>query len=68
MPAWLRSALTTFATVLIGLVPVSALLDGDISWAQSALAAAALAGLRTLFAALDPGQPLYGVGAEVGDE
>ncbi len=69
MPAWLRSALTTFAATFIGLVPVTALVGGDVSWIQSAAVAAGLAALRTLLAAVDPGQPLYGVGGgETGDE
>lgn len=70
MPAFVRSALTTFAATFIGLVPVTALVGGDVSWLQSAAVAAGLAALRTIIAALDPGQPLYGVGSgpEIGDE
>lgn len=64
MNAALRSALTTFLVTLISLVPVSALVGGDVSWAQSALVAAGLAALRTLVAAVDPGQTSYGIGSE----
>lgn len=60
----IRSALTTFLVTLIGLVPISALVDGDVSWAQSAIAAAALATVRTLVAYIDPGNTAFGYGAE----
>jgi hypothetical protein len=65
MPAWLRSALTTFIVTFIGLVPVSALVGGDTSWVASAATAAILATLRTVVAAVDPGNTSYGIGASV---
>jgi hypothetical protein len=64
MPAWVRSALTTFVVTFIGLVPVSALVGGDTSWVASAATAAILATLRTIVAALDPGNTSYGIGSE----
>ena len=64
MPAWVRSALTTFVVTFIGLVPVSALVGGDTSWVASAVTAAILATLRTVVAALDPGNTSFGVGSE----
>lgn len=64
MPAWLRSALTTFITTLLGLIPVAAIVDGDFTWAGAAITAAVISAVRTTVAALDPGQPLYGIGAD----
>ena len=61
--ALIRSFLTTFLTVFIGLIPVTALVDGDWTWLVAALSSAGLAALRTLVAYLDPGMTLYGVGA-----
>jgi hypothetical protein len=58
--AALRSFLTTFLTVFIAAVPLAAALEGDFTWAGAAAASALVAALRTLLAALDPGQPLYG--------
>lgn len=60
MPYVLRSFLTTFLVVLLGVVPVA--YTADWSWLPAALYAAGLASLRTLVAALDPGMPLYGNG------
>ena len=60
--AALRSFVTTFIAVFAASVPLSAALDGDFTWAGAAAAAAGVAALRTLVAALDPGQPLYGTG------
>jgi hypothetical protein len=57
-----RSFATTFVSVFVASVPVAALLSGDWSWVQAAAASALIAALRTVIAALDPGQPLYGVG------
>jgi len=68
MPLILRSALTTFLVTLLGLVPVTALLGGDISWLQSALSAAILATLRTLVAYIDPGNTSFGIGATDGTD
>jgi hypothetical protein len=65
MPAWLRSALTTFIVTFIGLVPVSALVGGDTTWVTAAVTAAVLSTLRTIVAAIDPGNTSYGVGAPV---
>lgn len=65
MPAWIRSALTTFVVTFIGLVPVSALVGGDTTWITAAVTAAILATLRTLVAAIDPGNTSYGIGAPV---
>ena len=59
----LRSFVTTFVTVFVGTIPIASLLAGDWSWASAAVASALIAGLRTAVAALDPKQPLYGVGA-----
>lgn len=64
MPAWVRSALTTFIVTFIGLVPVTALVGGDTTWVTSAATAAILATLRTLVAAIDPGNTSYGIGSE----
>jgi hypothetical protein len=65
MPLWLRSALTTFVVTFIGLVPVTALLNSDTTWVTSAVTAAVLATLRTVVAALDPGNTSFGVGAPI---
>ncbi len=67
MPAWIRSALTTFITTLLSLIPVAALVDGDFTWTGAAITAAVIAAVRTTVAALDPGQPLYGIGVPEGD-
>ena len=64
MPAWVRSALTTFITTLLSLIPVAAIVDGDFTWAVAAITAAVIAAVRTTVAALDPGQPLYGIGSD----
>ena len=58
--AALRSFVTTFVAVFAAAVPLSAALDGDFTWAGAAASAALLAAVRTVLAALDPGQPLYG--------
>lgn len=65
MPVFVRSALTTFVTAFVALVPLSAVVSRDFSWVQSAAIAAALATLRTIVAALDPGNTAYGVGSPV---
>ncbi len=65
MPAWVRSALTTFIVTFIGLVPVTALVGGDTTWITAAVTAAVLATLRTIVAAIDPGNTSYGIGATV---
>ena len=65
MPAWVRSALTTFIVTFIGLVPVTALVGGDTTWITAAVTAAVLATLRTIVAAIDPGNTSYGIGAPV---
>jgi len=65
MPAWVRSALTTFIVTFIGLVPVTALVGGDTTWVASAATAAILATVRTVVAAIDPGNTSYGIGAPV---
>ena len=62
--AALRSFLTTFLSVLITLIPVTSVVEGQFEWVGPALLAAGLAAVRTLLAALDPGMALYGVGAE----
>jgi len=64
MPAWIRSALTTAIAVLGGLVAFSAVPGISIPAEWIAIATAVLAGLRTVLAALDPGQPLYGIGSQ----
>ena len=48
----IRSALTTFVTAFIALIPLSALASQDFSWLQSALIAAALTTIRTAVAYL----------------
>lgn len=58
--AALRSFLTTFVTVFVAAIPLAAALEGDFTWAGAAAASALVAALRTLIAAIDPGQPLYG--------
>jgi hypothetical protein len=63
MPTWLRSAATTFIVTFIGLVPVTALVGGDTTWITAAVTAAILATLRTIVAAIDPGNTSYGIGA-----
>ena len=65
MPAWVRSALTTFIVTFIGLVTVTALVGGDTTWITAAATAAVLATLRTLVAAIDPNNTSYGIGAHV---
>ena len=65
MPAAVRSFLTTLAATFLSLIPVAAVLDGDFTWASAAITSAVVAGLRTLLASLDPGMPLFGVGADV---
>jgi len=64
MPAWIRSALTTFLATFLSLIPVAAVTDGDFTWVSAAVTAAVIAAVRTTVAALDPGQPLYGIGAQ----
>lgn len=59
----LRSALTTFITSFIALVPLSAVLANDFSWVQSAAVSAALAAIRTLVAYIDPGNTSFGIGS-----
>jgi hypothetical protein len=66
MPAWLRSALTTFVVTLVSLVPIEALSGGDLTWVQTAITAAALAAVRTLVVALNPTDSSYGVGSDSG--
>ena len=70
MPSWVRSAVTTFFVTFIGLVPVTALVGGDTTWITAAITAAVLATLRTIVAAIDPGNTSFGVGSEpvVSDE
>jgi len=58
-----RSAVTTFATAFIALIPLSALASNDFSWLQSALIAAALTTIRTAVAYLDPNNTSFGIGA-----
>jgi len=58
----LRSALTTFVTSFIALIPLSAVVNNDFSWVQSAAIAAALTAIRTLVAYLDPGNTSFGLG------
>ena len=58
-----RSAVTTFITSFIALIPLSALASNDFSWVQSALIAAALTAIRTVVAYLDPKNTSFGLGA-----
>jgi hypothetical protein len=62
-----RSALTTFVTAFISLIPLSALAEQDFSWLQSALIAAALTTVRTVVAYADPNNTSFGIGADEGD-
>jgi len=59
----IRSAVTTFVTSFIALIPLSALASQDFSWLQSALIAAALTTIRTAVAYLDPKNTAFGNGA-----
>ena len=59
----IRSAITTFVTAFVGLIPLSALANQDFSWLQSALIAAALTTVRTLIAFIDPQNTAFGVGS-----
>ena len=59
----LRSAVTTFVTSFIALVPLSALASQDFGWLQSALIAAALTTVRTAVAYLDPKNTAFGNGS-----
>jgi len=59
----IRSAVTTFVTSFIALIPLSALASQDFSWLQSALIAAALTTVRTAVAYLDPKNTAFGNGA-----
>jgi hypothetical protein len=59
----LRSAVTTFVTSFIALIPLSALASQDFSWLQSALIAAALTTVRTAVAYLDPKNTAFGNGS-----
>lgn len=59
----LRSAATTFLTAFIALIPLSAVVNNDFSWVQSAAISAALTALRTLIAFLDPGNTSFGLGS-----
>jgi len=70
MPPAIRSAITTFLTTLLGLIPVAALVDGDFTWAGAAVTAAIISAVRTAVAALDPGNTSFGIGSgpELGDE
>lgn len=60
----LRSALTTFVTSFIALVPLSALASNDFSWVQSAAISAALTAIRTVVAYIDPNNTSFGVGVD----
>lgn len=59
----IRSAVTTFVTAFIALIPLSALASRDFGWLQSALIAAALTTIRTAVAYLDPKNTAFGNGA-----
>jgi hypothetical protein len=59
----IRSAVTTFVTSFIALIPLSALASQDFSWLQSALIAAALTTVRTAVAYLDPKNTAFGNGS-----
>ena len=59
--AALRSFVTTFLATAVALLPVSDLLNSDYDFVPVVLGSALVAALRTTLAALDPGQPLYGV-------
>jgi len=58
-----RSALTTFVTAFIALVPLSALASSDFSWVQSAAISAALTAIRTVVAYFDPNNTSFGLGS-----
>lgn len=59
-----RSAVTTFITAFISLVPLTALVDQDFSWLQSAAISAALTTIRTVAAYLDPNNTSFGIGSD----
>ena len=61
--AALRSFLTTLLTTFLTLIPVASVVDGDFAWVGPAVLAAVVASVRTLVAALDPGNTSFGVGA-----
>ena len=63
-----RSAVTTFITSFIALIPLSALASNDFSWVQSAAIAAALTAIRTVVAYLDPKNTSFGLGSDVAVE
>jgi heme/copper-type cytochrome/quinol oxidase subunit 4 len=62
--AAVRSFATTFISVFLTLIPVAAVVEGDFQWLGTAAVASLTAAVRTLLAALDPGQPLYGTGSD----
>jgi len=64
--AALRSFLTTLITTFLALVPVAAVVEGDFTWAGTALLSAFVAAARTVVAALDPGNTSFGFGAVAG--
>ena len=59
-----RSAVTTFITSFIALIPLSALASNDFSWVQSSAIAAALTAIRTVVAYIDPKNTSFGIGSE----
>ncbi len=56
-----RSFVTTFLATLVALLPVTELLNSDYDGIPVVVSSALVAALRTALAALDPGQPLYGL-------
>lgn len=63
--AALRSAVTTFVTTFVGLIPLATVISGghiDLTWVGSAAVAAGLAAIRTLIAWVDGGNTSFGAG------
>lgn len=58
--AALRSFLTTLLVTFLASIPVASVVDGDFAWLAPAAFAAVVAAVRTVIAALDPGNLSFG--------
>lgn len=58
-----RSFFTTFLATFLATAPVASVAEGDFEWFLPTALSAFVAALRTVIAALDPGNPHYGVGS-----
>jgi len=56
-----RSFGTSFVAAFVASIPVTGF--ADLAWVEAAAVGALFAAVRTVLAALDPGQPLYGIGS-----